>query len=312
MFWWIVAALAVMVIAVYVTAYICYRMAFLASSESVSEFPEGEIYEPFHAAMAQWAKETKALPQECVSIKSFDGLTLRGIFYEFAPGAPVELMFHGYRGTAQRDLAGGVQRCFKLGRSCLLVDQRASGESEGKIITFGIHEHKDCLAWVDFLIKKFGPEVTIILTGVSMGAATVLMAAGKPLPENVLGVLADCSYSSPKEIIQKVIGDMGLPKKLSYPFVKLGAKVFGGFDLEEYSPMEAMETCTVPVIFFHGEEDQYVPCRMSRRLYRACRSEKKIVTIPNAGHGLCYPVGGEYYLQSLRDFFGPEASYGEE
>ena len=208
MFWLIAAALAVIAAAVFLIAYICYRMAFLSQPGEVSEFPEGEIYKPYYPAMAQWARETKALPQERVSIKSFDGLTLYGTFYEFAPGAPVELMFHGYRGSAQRDLSGGVQRCFKLGRSCLLVDQRASGESEGKVITFGIREHKDCLAWVDFLVEKFGSDVSIILTGVSMGAATVLMAAGHPLPENVLGVLADCSYSSPKEIIQKVIGDM--------------------------------------------------------------------------------------------------------
>lgn len=313
MIWIVLAALAAFILlAVFVTAFVCYRMAFYAKPSEVAQFPEGEIYEPFYPAMERWAKETKALPQERVSIQSFDGLTLYGTYYEFAPGAPVELMFHGYRGSAQRDLSGGVQRCFKLGRSCLLVDQRCSGESGGRTITFGIREHKDCLAWVDFLVERFGMDVKIILTGVSMGAATVLMAAGKPLPENVLGVLADCSYTTPKDIIQKVIGDMGLPRMLSYPFVKLGAKVYGGFDLEEYSPMEAMKTCSVPVIFFHGEDDQYVPCRMSRRLYRACGSRKMLVTIPGAGHGLSYPVGKERYLEPALEFFGAEGSFGAE
>ena len=315
---WIILAivLGVLVLAVLIASYMSYRMAFYSPRrrpDTEQQFPEGEIYEPYYPAMAKWAEETRALPQERVSIQSFDGLTLYGTFYEFAPGAPVELMFHGYRGSAERDLSGGVQRCFKLGRSCLLVDQRSCGESEGHTITFGIREHKDCLQWVDFLVEKMGPDVDIILTGVSMGAATVLMAAGKPLPPNVLGVLADCSYSTPKEIICKVMPSMGIPAALGYPFVRLGARLFGGFDVEEYSPMEAMKTCTVPVIFIHGTTDDYVPCRMSRRLYRACNSQKKkLVTVPGAGHGLSYPVGGETYLQALREFFGAEGSYGEE
>ena len=105
------------------------------------------------------------------------------------------------------------------------------------VITFGIKEHRDCLSWVDYMVKRW-PDRKIILTGISMGAATVVMAAGEPLPENVIGVLADCGYTSPKEIICEVIRQMKLPPKLSYPFVKLGAKIFGKFDLEEITPVE--------------------------------------------------------------------------
>jgi len=121
----------------------------------------------------------------------------------------------------------------------------------------------------------------------------------------VVGVLADCGYTSPKEIIKKVIGDMHLPPNLAYPFVKLGAKIFGHFDLEANSPVEAMSRCQVPVIFFHGETDAFVPCEMSRKNYDACISRKKLVTIPNAGHGLAYMVDSERYLNELRDFYDP-------
>ena len=243
-----------------------------------------------------------------VSITSFDGLTLYGKFYEYAPGAPIELMFHGYRGSAERDLAGGVQRCFQVGRSALIVDQRCSGKSDGRVITFGIREHRDCLSWVRFMVQHFGADVKIILTGISMGAATVLMAGGCSLPENVIGILADCGYSSPRDIIRKVTRQMGLPVEIGYFFVKLGAKLYGGFDLEEMSPVEMVKHCKVPVIFFHGENDDYVPCEMSRINYEACLSKKQLVTIPGAGHGLCYPVAPEQYLTALREFFGPNAS----
>lgn len=292
----------------------CFYTGFYASRKMPADSneiqtPVGKIYDSYRASMENWIREVRAMPHEEFFIKSFDGLTLHGNFYEYAPGAPIELMFHGYRGTAERDLSGGVQRCFRVGRSALVVDQRCSGKSGGRVITFGIKEYRDCLSWVDFMVHHFGPDVKIILTGISMGGATVLTASGCDLPENVIGILADCSYSSPKEIICKVIRDMGLPPKIFYPFTKLSARIFGGFDLEETSPLEAVKRCRVPVIFFHGESDDFVPCRMSREVYDACASGKKLVTIPGAGHGLSYAVDPDTYLNSLREFFGEEASF---
>ena len=297
-----------------IAAYCCYRMAFHVKRVPVTgeiEVPEGEIYEPFHEDMVRWIKEARQMKTEDYYIFSEDGLKLHGRFYEYAPGAPIELMFHGYRGNAERDLSGGVQRCFALGRSAFLIDQRCSNESDGHVITFGLMEHKDCLCWVDFLVDHFGPDVKIILTGISMGASTVMMAAGHPLPPNVIGVLADCGFNSAKDIMCSVIQGMGLPPVLCYPFVKLGAKLFGHFDLEDYSAQEAMKNCSVPIIFFHGADDDFVPAWMSEVCYNECTSRKKLVLIPGAGHGLSYPVAPEEYLAALRDFFGPEASFFE-
>ncbi len=305
---------AILCLAAAVVAYLCYRMAFYAPDRAdpypeAIDLPAGEIYEVFWEDMTRWAMEARALPREDVSVTSFDGLTLRGTYYEYAPGAPIELMFHGYRGNAERDLSGGVQRCFRLGRSALIVDQRCARGSGGNTITFGIHEQKDCLTWLDFMVRRFGPEQKIILTGISMGAATVMMAADKELPPNVIGILADCGYTSPREIMQVVIGKMGLPPRLSYPFVRLGARLYGHFDPDADSPRQALKNAKVPVIFFHGENDDFVPCQMSRENFEACASRKKLVTIPGAGHGLSYPVAPEVYIDALREFFGPEASH---
>ena len=238
-----------------------------------------------------------------VEIKSHDGLTLRGKYFEYSPDAPIEILFNGYRGSAERDMSGGIDRCARIGHSALVVDQRACGYSDGHIITFGAKESRDCLLWIDYVINNINKDVKIILTGISMGASTVLMAAGKPLPENVVGVLADCGFSSPKNIIRKCAKDQHYPVNLIYPFIKLGAKLFGHFDLEEYSPLEAMKTCKVPVIFLHGEDDDYVPCYMSREIYDVCTAPKKLVTVPGAGHGLVYLVDNQKYFQSVVEFF---------
>ena len=299
---------AIVALLILLITYICFRIVFyVPRNKDVSPdeipLPEGEIYEPYHPLMKQWILEARSFPQEDYYIKSHDGLTLHAKYFEYAPGAVTEIMFHGYRGSAERDLSGGIQRCFALGRNVLLVDQRTSCGSEGSVISFGINEHRDCLAWIDFAVEKFGPEVKLVLTGISMGASTVLMAAGKPLPKQVVGVLADCGFSSPEKIIKKCAKDMHYPVTLIYPFIRLAAKVFGHFDLEEYSPLEAMKTCKLPVIFFHGETDDYVPCDMSHEIYEVCTSPKKLVTVPGAGHGLVYLVDNQKYFQSVVEFF---------
>lgn len=303
---WILPATAV---AILVTAYICYRMAFYVPPRKAGEQPQplslGDIYTPYLPQMKIWKEEMDKLPHEQLQVTSFDGLTLYGNFYEYTPGAPIELMFHGYRGSAQRDLCGGVQRCFALGRSALVVDQRCCGRSQGKAITFGIYERRDCRKWLELMEEKF-PDRKIILCGISMGASTVMMMADEELPSNVVGILADCGYSSAKGIIQKVIGDMRLPPKLAYPFVRLGARLFGGFDLEEKTPLDALKNSRLPVIFFHGEGDDFVPCDMSREAYDVCTSKKQLVTIPGAGHGLAYLADPETYLKELGAFFAQE------
>ena len=306
---WIVAAVLLFVLA---ASAVCFFLVFYSAPRKDPgdriDIPDGEIYEVYREQMEAWVRQTRQMPQEDVSIRSFDGLTLRGKYYEYAPGAPIELMIHGYRGSSERDMSGGVQRAFRLGRSALIIDQRASGRSEGNVITFGVREHRDCLAWVDFMVKKFGPDVKIILTGISMGASTVLMASGQELPENVIGILADCGYTSAREIIHKILRQIRLPIRLVYPFVKLGARLFAGFDLEQADARKAVRNCTRPVIFYHGDGDDFVPWEMSRDNHAACPARKKLVIIPGAGHGLSFPADQERYVAELREFFGPEAS----
>lgn len=246
------------------------------------------------------------MPHRDVSITSFDELKLVGKYYELEKGAPIEIMFHGYKGTAERDLCGGVFRAFELGHNALIVDHRTSGGSEGKVITFGVKESRDCLDWIDYTIQNINPDAMIILTGISMGAATVMIAAGKKLPSNVVGILADCGYTSAKDIIKKVIRDMKLPATLLYPCAKLGAILFGRFNPDTESPINSMKTCTLPIIFFHGIPDDFVPASMSEENYNACISQyKHLELMDGAGHGLCFPADQESYFKAARTFFDP-------
>ncbi|MBQ2274811.1 MAG: hypothetical protein II334_05005, partial [Clostridia bacterium] len=154
---WLLGVAAFLAAAVLIISYVCFYMAFFVKrkkgeeNNDVLDLPKGKVYDVYHDEMARLARETRATPYKEFSITSFDGLKLYARYYEYKPGAPIELMFHGYRGSAERDLCGGMQRCRALGRSALIVSQRCSGKSGGNVITFGVREHRDCLAWVDFM-----------------------------------------------------------------------------------------------------------------------------------------------------------------
>lgn len=298
---------AVLLVLMLAASLVCFIMVFYSGKRKVLgpdeyDIPPGRIYERFREDMIAWTKQIRTMPHEKVEIKSYDGLTLRGTYYEYAPDATVELLFHGYRGNAERDLCGGIERCFALGRSVIIIDQRAGGKSDGHIITFGIREHRDCLSWIDYATERFGKDRKIVIGGVSMGAATVVLAAGKKLPDSVVCAMADCGYSSTEEIIKKVIRDIKLPVWLVYPFIRLGGMIFGGFDIQKSSPIEAAKHATVPIVFLHGDEDAFVPHDMSVAMYEACTTQKKMVSIKGAGHGLAFPVDRKGYVEALREF----------
>ena len=304
-FLYILLAALVLVLA---TSLICFLKIFYTSRRKKwPEYPvpAGEIYEPHHEQMIEWIKYARALPHKEVSIQSFDGLTLRGTYFEFEKGLPIDILFHGYHGCAEQDLSGGVYRCQRLGHNVLIVDHRASGKSEGHVVTFGINESRDALAWIHYALENIDPNAKILLGGISMGAATVMMASAMELPENVKGTVADCGYTSAKDIIKKVIRDMKLPDNLLYPFVRLGAILFGRFDPDANSPLESMPNCRVPVIFFHGDADAFVPQSMSEENHAACSAPKHLVITPGAGHGLCFPVDVDTYVEEIASFFKP-------
>ncbi len=288
-------------------AYYAYRRVFFAPerTEPPTDYriPDTEQYRPYRKEILELLDAALQMPYESVTVQSEDGLKLFGKYYHCKDGAPLQIMFHGYRTPlAERDFEGGMQIAKTLGHNILLVDQRGHGKSQGHVTTFGIRERKDCLVWIRYANQRFGEDTRILLFGISMGAATVLMASGLLLPSNVSGIVADCGYTSPEAIIRFVIRDMGLPEG-TYGIVKLGAKLFAKLDISEaVSAKEAMKTCQIPVLFIHGEGDTYVPWDMSRENYAQCSCEKYFFTVPGAGHGMSFFGDRKGYVDAIRTF----------
>ncbi len=310
--WLIVLIVASSLLALFLLAllisYVTYRIAFFADrkrgnagylkkvTESYGEY--GEAFE----ALVKNLEESEYVR---VSVKSHDGLELSARYYHKKDGAPLHILFHGYRSRAEFDMSGGAYECMSLSHNVLLVDQRAHGMSEGKSISFGINERRDLLLWCEYARNNFGNDVKIFIWGVSMGGATVLMSLDLPLPENVIGVIADCPYTSPEAIIRLVGKSIRLPVSLLFPFLRLGARLFGGFRLGEVSAEKSLPKSKIPVLLIHGEADTFVPCEMSEKMANDAKDsdvDLRFVKFENAPHAMSYLENSEKYRSEVTAF----------
>lgn len=200
------------------------------------------------------------------------------------------ILIHGYRASALKNFAPILEKYYNMGFSILMPELPAHGQSYGKYITFGYMESAIMLAWSYYLMKNFGRDISIVYNGVSMGAATAAMIAGERLNENVKGIIVDCGYTSAKDIFKYILKkDFHLP---AFPIVNLAnaiANIVADFSFDDADALEAVKKATVPMIFFHGTKDKFVPYEMSIEMYNACTSEiKELVLIEGAGHCMSY------------------------
>ncbi len=226
-----------------------------------------------------------------LEINSFDGLKLCGEIYtpKEKVGNKVALLMHGFRSHNRDDVMIACEMFLKNGYSVAIVSQRTHGKSQGKFITFGIKERYDCKNWCEELVKICGINVQICLFGVSMGAATVLMASGLALPKQVKAIVADCGFTSPYDIYKHVLKrDYKLP---AFPILNVAGiftRLIAGFSFREYSVKEAMKENKVPVLFIHGDKDTFVPTWMSKENYRNCNAKKELLIIKDAVHAVSF------------------------
>ena len=239
---------------------------------------------------------------EKVCINAYDGLKLNARYYEFNQDAPLQIMFHGYKSDGLRDFVGGMKLAKSVGHNVLLVEQRGHGDSKTSTITLGTVEKYDCLEWVKYAVERFGCDKKIILVGVSMGASTILMASEYKMPSNVVGIVADSPFSSPADIIKKVMKENKISPKLIFPFVKFGALIYGGFVLTEKGAVDAVKNAKIPVLIIHGDIDTFVPTYMSKEIYYNCASKKELHIFKGADHVRSYFVDPQRYEQIINGF----------
>ena len=264
----------------------------------------GTDWEKYFPLMEERKKYVLAQEHRDVYLTSFDGLKLHATYFP-AENAENKLVicFHGYTGEGLSNHVAIADYFLKRGYAMLMPDARAHGGSEGEYIGFGCLDRKDALSWIDWAIGECGHNVRILLHGTSMGGATVLMASGLRLPENVKGIVSDCGFTSPKEVFTHVLHHMyHLP---AFPAIQ-GADVLNrrlaGYGMDECNASREVRKATVPILFIHGSADTFVPCSMCYEIYENCSSPKELLIVEGAAHAESYYKEMEAYENALTKF----------
>ena len=239
-----------------------------------------------------------------IYVTSNDGLRLHAYWIPAANAKGTILLAHGYRSTILVDFGLAYAFYHDLGFNILVPHQRSHAMSEGKFITFGVKESEDIECWIRYHNDILG-KYQMILSGMSMGASTVLFLADRPLPENVKGIIADCGFTSPKAILNVVFRRIShLPAEPFLWAADLFARLFAGFRLDEKDTRRALKNANIPVMLVHGTADDFVPCYMSQEAYDICATPKEILLVDGAGHGTSVLVDKQTYTQTVVDFLG--------
>lgn len=302
----LLAVLAAIALILIVSSLYFYQVAISRKGNKKAVSSSPDLYaesNPFASPeVMAWIREQ---PLEDVSVVSDDGLTLRGYYLPAdRPSERTVILAHGYTGEAISNM-GALAMLYheSLGYNVLMPDARGHGKSDGDYIGFGWHERKDYGKWIAYVIGRVGANSQIVLHGISMGGATVLMASGEKLPDQVKGIVSDCAYTSAKDILSHQLKRLfKLPAVPFVPLTSLVCRIRAGYRFGEASALKQVALSKTPILFIHGEDDTFVPFEMMHRLYDSCGAYKEKLAVPNAGHAMAYFADREMYAGALRGF----------
>ena len=274
------------------------------ATDTIRAIATGQSPAPPDPTVQSLSDALREIPMETVAIRSRDNYVLRAHWYPAEGATRTIIMVHGWHSRWYVDFSASAPFLHDHACNLLFIDQRSHGESGGDLISYGITERYDVLSWIEW-VEQHHSGLPLYLCGLSMGASTVLMTAGLPIAGRVQGILADCGYSTPREIVslalKKNIGGLAAPTLAA---INLNCKLREGFTLKDYTPIEAMTANTeVPCLLIHGDADTVVPWRMSLENYYACRAPKELLIVSGAAHGMSFLVDPERYKQTVLKFF---------
>ena len=248
----------------------------------------------------RWLKAHK--DTEELSVISFDGLKLKGLYIRNKHKDRTILCVHGYQMSGLRDFGMSIEFLCSTGYNVLLVDDRAHGTSEGRYTGFSILDSKDTVTWCKYLVNEL-KQAQIVLYGISMGGAAVLNASGNSeLPKEVKGIVSDCAFADAfKEISHQIRRSYHLP---SFPIVNLydmWLRIFAKYSLKEQKPGDSVRNYRKPLLIIHGDKDHLVPVENAYGIYDNANGDKGLFIVPGAVHGRSYLTDKEGYERKFKE-----------
>ncbi|WP_313898458.1 alpha/beta hydrolase [Lederbergia sp. NSJ-179] len=264
------------------------------SAESLDEMLEGE-----------WREWVATRDFEEIQMKSRDGLNLTGYYLPAKePTDKLVIFTHGYLGHAKQMGLFGQYYYEELGYNIFMADARGHGESEGDYYGFGWPDRLDLIDWTKLLVNKLGEDTQVVYHGLSMGAATVLMASGeKDLPSQVEAIVADSPYTSVYNLLAYQMKRMfKLPAFPILDSTSMVTKAKAGYSLREANALKEVEMTNVPILYIHGKADTFVPTKLAIELYDHTNSEAELMLVEGANHGESFVLEKDAYKERLNSF----------
>lgn len=219
------------------------------------------------------------------------------------PTSKTAVIVHGYTDNAIRMMMIGYLYNKNLGYNILLPDLRYSGLSDGDAFQMGWLDRKDVMLWMDVANQIYGDSTQMVVHGISMGGATTMMISGETQPDYVKCFVDDCGYTSVWDQFSKELKeDFGIP---AFPLLYTSSWLCDwtkGWNFTEASSLEQVKKCSLPMLFIHGEKDDYVQTWMVHELYKAKPQPKEIWVVPGADHATSYKLNKEEYTQKVKQF----------
>ena len=211
------------------------------------------------------------------------------------------IVVHGYTSEGKL-LSSKAKHLYNMGYNVLVPDLRSHGTSEGNYIGMGWHDRLDIIDWINYIVKN-NPNSEIALHGTSMGSATVLMVSGEKLPSNVKAIVADCGYTSVYDEFSYQLKKLfNLPAFPIINFSDVVTHIRAGYCLNDASAINQVKKSTTPILYIHGDKDDFVPYYMMDELYNATNSEKEKLTIEGGEHANSDLVNPKLYWSTVNSF----------
>lgn len=264
----------------------------------------------------------------------YDSLHVAGVFKDtvitgrggyslhavYAPSAPVKcngvcsrcslseprgtaVLVHGY--TDNHLCMMHLARMYRddLGFNVLVLDHHFHGMSEGEAIQMGWLDRFDVEKWIEVAHDIFQDDLMIV-HGVSMGGACTMMVSGDELPDYVRGFVDDCGYSSVWDQFAKELKEsFHLPPFPILTSANIVCRHRYGWDFKEASSLDQLAKCTRPMLFIHGDSDDFVLTSDVYRNYEAkTQGYKDIWVVPDTDHANSYKNHPQEYTDKVRGF----------
>ena len=214
------------------------------------------------------------------------------------------VMVHGKDGSRTNEqnhrnvefLAALHQQGFAL----LAMDLRGHGQSSDARFSFGVHESRDVLGGVDYLTSQGYSRSQIGLHGVSMGAASVLLAAAQD--PQVQAVIADCGYADFGRLMRREWHRRTHLPSVVMPAARLVARLWLGTDVLSVRPIDKVPQIKAQVLFTHAADDTLIAPSDSQEMAAQLPGSTLWIQ-PKAQHAAGFDADPAAYTEHVAQFF---------